>query len=409
MPSNKSKKIKDAVLIITSSFPRWPNDTDPPFVYELARRITGSFKIIVLAPHCEGARCYERFDDLDVFRFRYFFPQFQQLAYYGGILNNLRRKPWLYMVVPFFLFFQFVATLRLIRKFHPAIIHAHWIIPQGLIAALACRLTPHAPRLMCTAHGGDIYGLKGPMMRCLRRFILARTCLCTVVSEAMRHDVLSQIKKPPRIEVVPMGVDLKQRFIPDPIKRREKQLLFAGRLVAKKGVEFLLQAMPQIRQSHPSVSLLIVGHGPEEDRLKNLARELQIGTCVEFRGGVPNDQLPRYYQSSSMVIFPSVVDAQGDQEGFGLVLVEALGCACAAVISDLPAMRDIVTDGWTGVIVPQGDPDAIAAKVIGLLNQPNRARELGRAGRQYVLERFDWDRIAQRYMELFVSANDDST
>jgi glycosyltransferase involved in cell wall biosynthesis len=395
---------KKTLLIVTSSFPRWPNDTDPPFVYELARRITGPFKIIVLAPHCEGARAFERLDGLDVYRFRYFFPKFQQLAYYGGILNNLRRKPWLYAVVPFFIFFQLSATLRLICKYRPAVIHAHWIIPQGLIAAIACRLTKHRPRLICTAHGGDVYGLKGPMMRCLRRFILSRASLCTVVSEAMRHEVLRQLEKPVRIAVVPMGVDLKQRFIPGRIRRHEKQLLFAGRLVAKKGVEFLLQAMPRIRQAHPDVSLLIVGHGPEKDRLANMTRELQIDARVEFRGGVPNDELPRYYQSSSIVIFPSVVDPQGDREGFGLVLVEALGCACAAVISDLPAMRDIVTDGRTGVIVPQKDPKAIAEQVIELLDQPRRARELGRAGRQYVLERFDWDRIAQRYEELMASA-----
>ena len=394
---------KKPLLIVTSSFPRWPNDTDPPFVYELARRITGAFNIIVLAPHCEGARDFEHLDGLDVFRFRYCHTKLQQIAYYGGILNNLRRKPWLYVVVPFFLFFQLTAMLRLIRKYRPAAIHAHWIIPQGLIAAVACRLTKHRPRLICTAHGGDVYGLKGPMMRNLRRFILARASLCTVVSEAMRREVLRQLEKPVRIAVVPMGVDLKQRFIPGRIRRHEKQLLFAGRLVAKKGVEFLLQAMPRIRQAHPDVSLLIVGHGPEKDRLENLTRELHIEASVEFRGGVPNDELPRYYQTSSIVIFPSVVDPQGDREGFGLVLVEALGCACAAVISDLPAMRDIVTDGRTGIIVPQKDPDAIAEQVIELLNQPQRARELGRAGRQYVLERFDWDRIAQRYEELMAS------
>ncbi len=256
---------------------------------------------------------------------------------------------------------------------------------------------------MCTAHGGDVYGLKGPMMRSLRQFVISRSNLCTVVSEAMRDDVRTQLQKSARIEVVPMGIDLKQRFTPKRTRRREKQLLFAGRLVAKKGVKYLIEAMPRIHQAHPDVSLLIVGHGPEKDQLAHLARELQIDSCVDFRGGVPNDRLPRYYQASSIVIFPSVVDAQGDREGFGLVLVEALGCACAAVISDLPAMRDIVTDGLTGIIVPQRNPEAIAAKVIDLLDRPERVRELGRSGRQYVLQRFDWDRIAKRYGELIAS------
>jgi glycosyltransferase involved in cell wall biosynthesis len=77
-----------------------------------------------------------------------------------------------------------------------------------------------------------------------------------------------------------------------------------------------------------------------------------------------------------------------------------LGCACAAVISDLPAMRDIVTNGLTGMVVPQKNPGALAKKVIELLDHPERARKLALAGRQFVLERFDWNQIARRYQEL---------
>ncbi len=399
---------KNTILILTSSFPRWSDDSDPPFVYELARRMQDRYNIVVLAPHCEGALEYERFDGLSVYRFRYAFLKFQQLAYYGGILNNLKRKPWLYLIVPFFILFQTIAAIRLHRRYRPIIIHAHWIIPQGVVAALACMLLKNRPRLMITAHGGDVYGLQGPLMKHLRRLVIDQTDICTVVSQTMQRDVLRQLAKPARIEVVPMGVDLKKCFIPIQGDHRKKQLLFAGRLVAKKGVDYLLRAVPRIWKAHPDVNLLVIGEGPEKDRLVNLARDLQIDQCVEFRGGVPNYQLPKYYQLSPIVIFPSVVDAQGDREGFGLVLVEALGCACAVVISDLPAMQDIVMDHMTGIVVPQRDPEAIAENVIALLNHPERAQELGRAGRRYVLERFDWDRIARRYKELIfsiVSAN----
>ena len=99
-------------------------------------------------------------------------------------------------------------------------------------------------------------------------------------------------------------------------------------------------------------------------------------------------------------MFPSIVAADGDREGFGLVLVEALGCECAAVVTDLPAMRDIVHDGKTALVVPQQNAQQIAAKVIQLLDNPSLRRSLGEKGRQYVVQRFDWKIVAKKYSDL---------
>ena len=105
-----------------------------------------------------------------------------------------------------------------------------------------------------------------------------------------------------------------------------------------------------------------------------------MGWLAAFNFWVPlaNETLPKLYQTADVVVFPSIVAADGDREGFGLVLVEALGCECAAVVTDLPAMRDIVHDGKTALVVPQQNAQQIAAKVIQLLDNPSLRRSLGK-------------------------------
>jgi glycosyltransferase involved in cell wall biosynthesis len=113
-----------------------------------------------------------------------------------------------------------------------------------------------------------------------------------------------------------------------------------------------------------------------------------------------NEALPQLYQTADVVVFPSVVAADGDREGFGLVLVEALGCECAAVVTDLAAMRDIVQDGKTALVIPQQNAHQIAAKVIQLLDNPSLRRSLGKRGRCFVVQRFGWQRVAEQYKNL---------
>jgi glycosyltransferase involved in cell wall biosynthesis len=115
-------------------------------------------------------------------------------------------------------------------------------------------------------------------------------------------------------------------------------------------------------------------------------------------GSVYNQDLPSFYQTSNILIFPSV-----DREGFGLVLVEALGCECALVVSDLPSMQDIIADGKTALVIPQKDVKRLADSVNKLLANSALRTSLGKAGRQFVLKHFDLDRIAEKYLDLIES------
>ncbi len=391
------------LLILTSTFPRWKEDEDPPFVYELCLRLKKHYDIHVLAPHYPGTVKEERFAGLQVTRYRYFFMPWELLAYQGGILATLRQKPLQNILVPFFLLAQLFALIRLLRRSKFDLIHAHWLLPQGFIAFLARLFTKSCPPLLCTSHGGDLFGLQGTLLNWIKRLVVSHSTALTVVSHALRDEVFKLGAKDDKVHVIPRGVDLQNIFVPPVTRTNNGSLLFVGRLVEKKGLRYLIDALPMILKRHPQASLQIAGDGPEKEALARQVAELRINERVEFLGPMKKESLPQLYRRSDVVIFPSVIAEGGDREGFGLVLVEALGCECATVATDLPAMRDIIIDGRTGLVVPQKNVQKLAKKVICLLDDPVLSRSLGKEGRRFVLERYDWNFIGLKYMELIES------
>jgi glycosyltransferase involved in cell wall biosynthesis len=198
-----------------------------------------------------------------------------------------------------------------------------------------------------------------------------------------------------------MGVDACALFTPSEYEARSNhELLFVGRLVEKKGLAYLFEAMPAILASYPQAKLSVVGSGPEEHRLRSLARELGISDKVVFEGAIPNVDLPRLYRRATVFVAPSVIAKSGDQEGLGLVLAEALACECPVVAFDLPAIREVVIDGVTGLTARERDSSDLASKVIKLLDNPDLRKHLAREGRRHVLTRFDWEVISSRYTRL---------
>ena len=123
--------VMHSILILTSTYPRWQNDTEPPFVHLLCKELSRDYRIIVLAPHFPMARTHEVMDHIIIHRFRYFISSKELLAYNGGIIQSLKRNRLKYFLIPFFVVSQFVNTLLLCKKYDIDLIHAHWIIPQA--------------------------------------------------------------------------------------------------------------------------------------------------------------------------------------------------------------------------------------------------------------------------------------
>ena len=397
MSKNKARK---KILVLTSTFPRWKNDVDPPFVYEMCRRLSKTFCVHVLAPHAYGAAIEEQLDGIQVTRYRYFISRWQTIAYQGGILANLKQKPIRYGLLPFFIIAQLFTLVHLLRRYQYDCIHAHWMIPQGLIALIARYFIKSPPPIIVTSHGSDLFSLKGAIFNCLKRFVVLRSTAVTVVSNAMMNAMRQMNVDKDKVHVIPMGVDLQNRFVPNERQGATGKLLFVGRLIKNKGIDYLIEALPSILKKHPEAVLRIVGEGQEKESITKQISELNLSNNVELIGPVENDSLPELYRSSDVVVFPSIF-----AEGFGLVLVEALGCECATVVTDLPAMRDIIHDEKSALVVRQQDAAQLAQKVIRLLKDPKLRRTIGKQGRKDVLKRFDWEVVTEKYATLIHSIN----
>ena len=394
--------MKKKILVLSSTFPRWANDHEPPFVYELSSRLTDQYDIHVLAPHTSGSKIDEKILNLTVHRFKYAPERFETLAYNGGISTNLRLHPLRYFLVLPFIFAELFSALRIARKEKIDLIHAHWIIPQGLVAIIVSALVRNHPATLITAHGADVFTRQGTLTSALKRFILNRCDHLTVVSQGMAEAV-QELKPECNIDIIPMGTDLTHTFTPDDSKRTKPQLVFVGRLVEKKGVKYLIDGFQQLNSRYPDLGLIIIGHGPEKNSLQEYAHTLGISENVQFTGGLPQEEIPAYLQQSSVAVFPFIQAEDGDQEGFGLVLVESMGCGCATLTTDLPAVRDIISDRDTGMFIEEKNPYDIFVNVSKLIEDHALRKRLSENGRKYVLMNYDWSVIANSYINLIGS------
>src|SRR5690554_1737799 len=155
--------MKPRVLVLSSTYPRWQGDSEPSFVHELSRRLIGDFKVTVLCPGAPGALDQEMMDGVEVVRYRYAPRSMQTLVNGGGMIGNIRASPLKVLLLPSFLVCQLIAALRLCFRQRPDVVHAHWLIPQGMTAAIIAGLYRRKIPFVVTSHGTDVWGLKAPL------------------------------------------------------------------------------------------------------------------------------------------------------------------------------------------------------------------------------------------------------
>ncbi len=363
-------KTRKTLLVFASTFPRWRNDTNPPFVYELSKRLTKHFDVYVLAPYYHGAKKYEIMEGMKVYRFKYFIEKYQKLAGSGGILPTLKKNKWFYFQVPFFLIAEYFALKKLVKKIRPDIIHAHWIIPQGFICALVKKST--GAEYVVTSHGSDILGLRG--FNSLKRFTLRNAKKITVVSNALKKQIIEEIDKNLDIEVIPMGVDTKL-FNPKKYDAKLKRkynidghfLLFVGRLAPEKGIDLLIEAMPKVLKKQPKAKLMIIGEGTLKEQLVKRVKELAIQDNIIFMGWVNNKDLPKYYATADVFVCPS------RREGSPVSYIEALACGTPVVIGNLGISKELVKK-YGGFVVKQ-EKENIAEGIVNALDKQIKIME----------------------------------
>jgi len=393
------------VLMLTSSYPRSRQDTAAVFLRYLAvnlRRRGAIVHVIAPADQLAGAQTE---DGVTVHRFAYFPKNWRKLAYGSGILPNLGRNPFLWCQVPFFVASMFAHALRAVRNFGPDVVHAHWVIPQGLVAVLI-KFVFRIP-VVITAHGSDAHALKGNGIATIKRFCLRHSDVWT--SNTRRtSEVLNLGGGLPRPWIIPMGVDVQLfetgdgSMLRSNLGAEELIILFVGRLVRVKGVDDLIQAFALLPEDLRSRSQLwIVGAGEEESSLHTLTHRLGISERVRFWGSVPNGDLPNYYASADLFVGPSIVTREGQEEGQGVVFLEAFAARLCVLTTRTGGIEDVIEDGRTGVLVDPGDPGLLAVTIEQLLSDERRRQVLADNAYREAITGYSWRTISDSFLAAY--------
>lgn len=399
------------VLFVASSFPRFDGDTASVFLLNLARALIPlGCEVRVVAPDADGPAS-ATLAGIPVSRFRYFPKRLQTLAYGSGILPNVRERPWRAAQIPSFVATMYRALRREIAGFQPDLVHAHWLLPQGLIAAHARRGA--VPRIVVTAHGGDAFALRNTALKHLKFRTLRIADAWTSNTRATAEAVIG--KDPPvgipLPAIIPMGVDVarfaagRRHVLRDSnsVAPDTRIVLFVGRLVEKKGVDDLIRAFADSsKAAKPSCRLWIVGDGSERPALERLTRQLGIAEQTRFFGMVRNDALPDFLAAADLFVGPSVVAGSGDTEGMGVVFIEAFASGLCVLATNTGGIAEVVEDGVTGVLVEPRNHKQLAGAMVTLLANDEYRHKLAAQAARLARERYDWDRVAVRFHQLYL-------
>lgn len=223
--------------------------------------------------------------------------------------------------------------------------------------------------------------------------------IITAVSEAAKEDLIRFYRIPEeKVKVIPNGVDL-ELYNPDvvPAFNAENTILFVGPLVERKGLIYLIKALPKVIDYVPDASLMLAGRGPLRTTLEYEARKAGVGNKVEFLGFVPPEELPEYYRAAAAFVFPTL------KEGFGLVALESMACGTPVVASGIEPLKSIIGDA--GLFFKPGASDSIADRLIEFLTDRELRLRLGRASTERA-KRYSWDSVAKKYIELYKIVGD---
>ena len=265
-------------------------------------------------------------------------------------------------------------------------------------------------RQVATTHGHEVGWAMLPGARAMLRRIARDVDVVTYLGEYTRSRLASAIGDRARLERLTPGVDV-EVFRPDQAARAEVRerlglgdrpvVVCVSRLVQRKGQDTLIRALPLIRRQVADAALLIVGGGPYERSLRELAPQTGVSEHVVITGSLPWTELPAYYAAGDVFAMPCRTRRGGlDVEGLGIVFLEASATGLPVVAGDSGGAPDAVREGETGVVVDGRSVAAVTDAVVRYLADPELSRRTGLAGREWVSREWTWEASARRLQGL---------
>ncbi|WP_295053462.1 glycosyltransferase [uncultured Fibrobacter sp.] len=412
------------VLVIGSVYPRFQEDAEVPWLRtSIAHLKKAGAEIQVLAPAYKGLKSHD-IDGTHVNRFRYAFANWEILTHEEGAPSKMASKPWLQLLAIPYIINGFFQCIRICRKWHPDVIHAHWPFPHAYIALGAAKLFKIP--LVLNFHGAELLLIrKKKWVKPLLKFAIgqAQAIFANSSFTAGKIKALRNVD----VEWSPYGTTLETRtdealqtrnennaschpernvveskdpvtIVPHAVNGKFK-ILFVGRHIERKGICYLIEAAKYLPRD--KFEIRIVGVGDLTEQLKAQAAAVKEGAEIIFTGKLSPEDLANEYRTANVFTLPAIVDHKGDTEGLGVVLIEAMELGLPIVASNVGGIPDVVVDGESGILVPEKDPVALADAFKRLEVDPTLIQKLLAGARKRIDECFTWDGIIERQMEVY--------
>ena len=401
------------ICLLTHTYPCFPKGTTAPFVESIAETLQKhGVDVTVLTPDTPKFARTRADHTINLQTYRYFFPRrFQRLGYSNTLVNDCELKKYVYLLAPFMFLSAIFRLFRLHRKHGFDVIHAQWLLPNGFIGAVLCKV--YKLPLVITMQGSDMFIAKqNPFFKWLATWTLKQTTMVTSVTPTFLPEPAALGVPDAKRCLIPNGVD--PEAFPPPAHQQlaalrkalsvpaDNLIVFAlGRIVLKKGFDFLVQALPLVCKEVPNITFIIGGDGTDLDRLKTLAKDLGVSDNVRLPGTINRTDVPAYFHLCDVFTLPAVFDPKGNVDGCPNVILEAMACGKPVVASNISGIPGVVKNGETGILVKEKDVEELAAALVVLLTDPEKREEFGRAGRERILNELTWDKIIAQFKDIY--------
>ena len=392
------------IVMVTSSYPRFPGDSVGTFMEPIAHSVAArGHEVHVVAPWHPRVTRAEREGGVHFHFYKYApHPALNVFGYAEAMRADVSLRGAAFAAAPLAMAAGWRAARHVADRHNATIVHGHWVIPGGAIALAAAGPRP----LVISLHGSDVYvAEKLAPARFVARRVFRRAAAVTACSSDLAERAVRLGADAARVEVIPYGVDI-DRFRPDPASRSKLRDLLqlgaddvlvvaAGRLVRKKGFEYLVEAMAQTAAA-PRVVLALAGEGDLHDELRARIAAAGLDQRVRLLGNQTQDEVARWLAAADIAAVPSVRDDSGNVDGLPNVVLEALASATPLVTTPAGGIGAVVESGRTAIVVPERDAGELARAIQMLAADPEQRARIGGAARELAGRRFGWAETARR-------------
>lgn len=398
------------IVMIASTYPRYAMDGAARFNHSIAEALVEwGQEVHAVVPYSPLIKPFATSVKIHVFRYIWP-PKLSIMGYAQAMHSDRKLKRATLLLAPFFFLMGTLKLWQIVRSYDVDVIHAHWVVPSGFIAAVVSKLT--GKPLFISLHGSDVFfASRNSFLGKVASWTFKQGSGITACSPELIKGALALNAAAEKIHLLPWGADLKVFNQPNNdtieclrskfgLSPETRIVMGLGRLVGKKGFVNLIEALARLKSPIPDACLMIVGDGPEMAVLRARAEALGLADKVILVGNIDWTEVPDYLALSDIVVVPSIHD-NGNVDGLPTVVLEAMAAGKPIVASNIGGIPLVVKDGINGFLVAEGDIPALVSCLSKLLMSEEMLTSYGRRSREFVENRLNWKNVALAFLQMY--------